>query len=258
MPFFVKPKTTALLGALALGVAGAAMADAGTATTPAIDPEADALIKKMSDFMGGLKSFSADLQVTDNQIMDDGFKLALIKQGAVRLQRPDHLYVSRTGLERDQEAFFDGKTLTFHDRGRKLHAKLSVEGDIDAALDAATEHFGAELPARDLLSPDAYTPLMDAVEEAVHLGVVPVGEMRCHQIALRTEEVDAQLWIQEGSEPVPCRYTITSKWITGAPQYTVSMSHWKIDPDLPADRFELDPSSAGKAVSPAEYLAAGK
>ena len=43
-------------------------------SAPELDPQADALLKEMSDYMGELSSFTFDFFVDDERIMSDGYK----------------------------------------------------------------------------------------------------------------------------------------------------------------------------------------
>jgi len=107
------PTVAAVTAALLLGVSGAAVAGDLDSSTK-LDPQADALLKKMSDHMGGLKSFSADTYVFDEQIMGDGFKLSVLKAGSIKVQRPNKFFIEHRSMVGDQEAFFDGSRLVVH------------------------------------------------------------------------------------------------------------------------------------------------
>ena len=178
--------------AIVLLVVGSTPAFAEDSLTEAksIDPKADALLKKMSDYIGGLKSYSADVGIIDQNLLGDGFKLSLYKQGKLEFQRPNKFRMSRQGMVRDQEVIYNGKALVFFGKTLNVFVTVPAVGDVDAGLDAVVNSVGAEMPARDLLSLDAYTPLMDAVTKAVYIGKVPMGDQVCHQLAFRTDEVD--------------------------------------------------------------------
>ena len=75
----------------------------------------------------------------------------------------------------------------------------------------------------------------------------------CRQVAFRTDEVDWQLWVEEGDRPLPCRYTITSKWTYGAPQYTITFTNWGVNPDLPASDFQFTASEGTKSTTVEEF-----
>jgi len=230
-----------------------ALADDSLTEAKSIDPKAQALLKKMSDYIGGLKSYSADVGIIDQNLLGDGFKLSLYKQGKLEFQRPNKFRMSRTGMLRNQEVIYDGKALVFY--GKTLNAFVTVPapGDVDAGLDAVVNAVGAEMPARDLLSLDAYTPLMDAVTKAVYIGETPMGDQTCHQLAFRTDEVDWQLWVADGDQPLPCLYSITSKWMTGSPEYIVRFKNWVVNAKIPAATFEFQAPKGARSLTLEEY-----
>lgn len=244
--------TAATISALLFAMGTSGMVFTVTAADEKRDPAAEALVKKMSDYMGGLKSFSADAAVVDEMIMGDGLKLTALRSGSFKLRRPDHFYMSRKGMVRDQEVFYDGKHLKVYAKSAEAVLDLPVEGDVDMVLDKAVEVFGAELPARDLLSVDSYTPLMEPVEESAALGSVEIDGRTCRHLVFRTDEVDWQLWVEEGDRPLPCRYTITSKWTYAAPTYSVTFSNWAVDPELADDVFSLTIPEGIQSVTPEE------
>ena len=90
---------------------------------------------------------------------------------------------------------------------------------------------------------------MEPVEESAYLNAVEIGGVSCRQLAFRTDEVDWQLWVEEGPRALPCRFTITSKWVYGAPQYTVTFTNWEVNPDLPASGFKFTAPDGVKSVT---------
>lgn len=242
----------------ALFFSAIAVQAADTAPAADVDPQADALLKKMSDYVGSLKSFSADVHAIDQQLLGDGFKLSMFRQGKVEIQRPNKFRLSRQGMIVDQTAYYDGKELVVSGATLDAYVTVPVTGDIDAALDKGAETLGGALPARDLLSTDSYTSLMEPVEKGVYIGKVRMGNAVCHQLAFRTDEVDWQLWIQDGDTPVPCMYSITSKWLAGAPEYVVTFRNWQSNPEIPASTFEFKAPTGAKALTAEDFRAAVK
>lgn len=230
-----------------------AMADDALVEANSIDPKAQTLLKKMSDYVGGLKSYSADVGVIDQNLLGDGFKLSLYRQGKLEFRRPNKFRMSRQGMLRDQEVIYNGKDLVFFGKTLNVFVTVPAPGDVDTGLDAVVNSVGAELPARDLLSLDAYTPLMDAVTKAVYIGKVQMGDQVCHQMAFRTDDVDWQLWVQDGEQPLPCLYSITSKWLTGSPEFTVRFRNWVVDADIPDATFEFQPPKGARSMTLEQY-----
>jgi len=92
-------------------------------------------------------------------------------------------------------------------------------------------------PGADLLLADPYAVLSSGVTSSGYYGKSYVGGVQCHHLAFRTAKVDWQIWVKDGGEPLPMKYVITSKWMAGAPQYSIELSDWNLKPAIPADRF---------------------
>ena len=85
-----------------------------------------------------------------------------------------------------------------------------------------------------------------------------MGGVECHYLAFRTARFDLQLWVATGDEPLPMKYVITSKWITGAPQYSVQMSNWNLKPQIAAQQFEFSPPQGAKRIDELSVDEAGE
>jgi hypothetical protein len=108
-------------------------------------------------------------------------------------------------------------------------------------LVAVASELGLDLPATDLLVADPYAALVPGVTGSSYHGTAYVQGVECHHLSFREDEVDWQLWVKTGDEPLPMKYVITTKWLTGAPQYSVEMHGWDLAPAIPADRFTFSP-----------------
>jgi len=210
-----------------------------TAAAADLDPEADTILRAMSEYVGALAAFTVEID-EDKEILDtQGQKLQFSASLTAAVQRPDKLRVHRQGVITDMDLVASGKTITVH--AKKLDAYKSVEGpgDIDGSIGAIRALTGLDAPGADLFYGDSYTGLVDDVTSSAHVGMSYVKGVRCHYLAFRTPQLDWQIWIQAGDEPLPMKYVITSKWITGAPQYSVRFRNWNTKPQLPADHFDF-------------------
>ena len=82
---------------------------------------------------------------------------------------------------------------------------------------------------------------------SAYLGTDYVNGVECHNLAFRQAKTDWQLWVRVGDAPLPMKYIITTKWVTGAPQYSVRFRDWNTAPQFEADRFEFSaPEGARK------------
>lgn len=225
-------RTAAAAGALL----GLTVLAAPAAATVDIDPDADKVLRSMSDYLGGLSAFSVDAEVDDEYIDLDGQKLQMPSAATLVVERPGKLYANRRTAVADFEMFFDGKTLTLNGKNLKLYAQIESPGTIDHAIDTLRGEAGIEFPAGDLFYAKPYDGLVSDVTKGVHLGMTSINGVECHHLAFRTPRVDWQLWVQAGNVPLPLRYVLTTKWMTGAPQYTARFHNWNTNPQIAAGR----------------------
>ena len=202
-----------------VGMAGTAIVSVGRAD----EADAKRLLKTMSDYLGAQKAMSFDYDVNLELVSTQQQKIALVSSGTMTLNRPDKFHMTRTGGFANAEMVFDGKTLTLLGKNTNLYAQLEAPGTIDQLVDVLRDKYHRPVPAGDLLMSDPYKELMPEVNDVKDLGSGVIHGVECDHLAFRTKEVDWQIWIAQGARPYPCRYVITSKKVTGWPQYTLDI-----------------------------------
>ncbi|MFZ0130987.1 MAG: DUF2092 domain-containing protein [Desulfobacterales bacterium] len=218
-----------------------------SAVVSADEADAKRILKAMSDYMGAQKSLSFDFDATLEVVTKDDQKLALASSGTVILNRPDKIRVTRAGGFADVEMSFDGNTLTLLGKTLNLYTQLDVPGTINHLVDELRDTYNRPLPAADLLLTNSYDALMADVVDVKDLGSGVIGGVECDHLAFRKNEVDFQIWIAQGKRPYPFRYVITSKLISGGPQYTVQTRDWKTGGEVAATDFSFkNPTKADK------------
>lgn len=211
--------------------------------------EADAkkLLKAMSDYLAAQKVLSFEYDATLEVVTKDEQILALVSSGAVTLNRPDKIRTMRAGGFADVETSFDGKTLTLLGKNLNIYAQQDIPGTIDHLIDELRSKYDRHLPAANLLSSNAYDALMRGVVDVKDLGSGVIGGVECDFLAFRKGTVDLQIWIAQGERPYPCRYTVTTRDLPGAPQYTIQIRDWKTGDEVAATDFSFkNPTDAKK------------
>jgi len=255
--FLKKPtiRLTALVAGLTLGLClgvGPAMSADG------MDPDADKILKSMSTYLGGLPAFTVSADV-DSEVIDLlGQKLQFSSSVAIAAKRPGKLYMSRQGAIADMEVIFNGKTLTLNGKGLNVYKQIGIPGTIDDALDKMQVEIGLDAPGADLFYADPYISLSSGVVSSTYLGTDYVNGIECHNLAFRQEKTDWQLWVQVGEAPLPMKYIITTKWMAGAPQYSVRFRDWNTKPQIKANRFEFSAPKGAKKLETIEVNEMGE
>ena len=226
--------------ALILAVAGSAAAWPVSAQDR-IDPDADRILGAMSDNLKSMPTFSVDYDA-DQEVVDlQGQKIQYSASGSITLDRAKGFRMKRMGTFVQAEVIFDGTTISLHDQSTNAYAQLQSPGpSVEDATEELRATTGLDAPGADLLASDPYAVMTDGVTVGTVVGSAFVNGVECDHLAFRTDIVDWQIWISKGSKPLPLKYVITTKWTTGAPQYSLRLSNWKSD-GIEAAQFKFTP-----------------
>jgi hypothetical protein len=229
-----------LAGTRVASLSVAALALIVAATTPrqaqADQADAERLLKAMSDYLAAQKAISFDFDTNLEIVTVDLQKLALASSGAITVNQPDKVRATRSGGFADVELVFDGKTLTLFGKTANLYGQVEVPGTIDQLIDELRDN-GRPVPGADLLVSNVYDTLMSSAVDLKDLGSGVIGGVECDHLAARTSEVDWQIWIAQGDRPYPCRYVVTSRMVTAAPQYSIDIKNWKAGDEVASVDF---------------------
>lgn len=217
-------------------------------TSGAQAQDAGQILKTMTDYVASQKVISATFDTDIEVITNDLQKIQFASSGQMLLSRPDKIRISRIGGYADVEMVFDGKTFSVLGRNLNKFTQVDSPGSIDDLVGKLRNDFGVAVPGADLLLSKSYDDLMTDVLDAKYIGRGVIDGTECDHLAFRNTDVDWQLWVEVGSRPIPHKYVITSKAVTGAPQYTLRIKDWKTDAPVAADAFAFKPPTDSKKV----------
>jgi hypothetical protein len=214
----------------------------------AVEAKADELLHRMSADVGALKNFRVDSSQVMEVVTKEGEKIQGLAETTLSVKRPNKMHADRMGPLGGGAMYYDGKTFTFYGKRDNLYATADAPNTIDDTIDFAREVLSIDAPGADLIHSDPYAVLMEDVVSGRYMGEEMVGDRKCHHLAYRGNEVDWQIWIEDGSPALPCRFVITSKKVTGSPQFTVSMKNWKKNESLDDEGFVFNPPEGATKI----------
>src|SRR5882724_13623346 len=127
----------------------------GQAQPAGIDPQAEKLLRRMSDYLAGRQQFTLKAESTLEVVLTSGQKLQYDSPATLMVSRPNKLRAHRKGDIANQEFFYDGKTLTLYSPRENLYATTAAPPTIDETLDFAREKLDVIAPAAELLYKNA-------------------------------------------------------------------------------------------------------
>ena len=217
---------------------------------PLVDPESMIILQRAAQHMADAARFSVTIRDGYDVVQANGQKIEFGDQRQVLVNRPNQLRVDIERSDGKQSTVvFDGKNLTAYDHANNVYAQSAIAGDVDAAIKHFVRDLRMRLPLAMLLVRQFPTDLkrrvqqLDYVEETVSRGVPS------DHLAARGADVDFQIWIAQGEQPLIQRVVLTYKLEEGAPQFWAEFSDWNFNPAVPASKFEFQPPADAQAHS---------
>ena len=226
----------------------AACPSVSLAQSSEVDDDAIQLLRRSTDYLARAKQFRVDVDATIEAVTSSGQKLQYGQRVAITVQRPDRLRAERVGELINQTFYYDGDSLSVNLPDYSYHATAKAPPTMEAMLDFARDKLDIIAPASDLIYKNAFERLTQDLTSAFVVGKAVVGGVPCDHLAFRNEEVDWQIWIQAGDKPLPRKYIVTSKRMSGAPQFVVVLSKWDPAPPITSATFKFVPPKSSKQI----------
>lgn len=214
----------------------------------AIDPRADDLLRAAAKHLTTAKSLSFSADVWEDVVSEGGRKLQSQRTVDVAIRRPDRIVAHTRSERKSHDAYYDGKSLTIYNPSTNFFGIITdIPNTIDGAVDLVAERFALTMPLADLIVSDLPGGLIKNVRRGDYLGRQRIAGVDCHHLAFVQDDIDWQLWVEEGTQPLIRKVVITYKGEPQSPQFVANVSDWRIDPPLPDYAFQFRaPAGASK------------
>jgi hypothetical protein len=219
------------------------------AETPAVDPAAVQILKRMTDYLGALKQFSVNTQNTIEDLTDSGHRVDYDVSAIVAVSRPNKLKAQRMGGLIDQAFYYNGKTLTLYNASDKVYATEPAPGTIEGMLGFARSSLGLVIPAADLIYRNNFKLLMQDVNLAVVVGKESINGVQCDHLLFSRPGVDFQVCVAESGDPLPYKYVVTDTETCALVSISTVMSDWNTMPEVKNASFDFVPPKGVKKIS---------
>jgi hypothetical protein len=248
-----------VLVAVGLGAGVALRARAADAPKePAIDPSAIAALKKMGTFLRNLQTLEVRSEMTTDDVLDSGQKVELQGTVDMKVRRPNRMAVDVRSDRKNERIFYDGTTFTVFQPTAGYYASFPAPSTLGELVDALEQKYGLDLPLADLFRLGTNEGQIAEIRGASLVGESTVKGSACSHYAFHQADVDWELWIQEGAQPLPRKLVITTTTEKTQPQHTSVMT-WNLSarlddaafaftPPRNAQRIEFDVTKAGAAT----------
>jgi len=243
-------KTATLVSGVILSVAlarGGSTARAN-ASTPSIDPQAVSALNRMSAFLRSQRALTVNAETTTDEVLDTGQKVQRQGVAVVKMSRPDRLRAEVNSDLRDEQIFYDGKAFTLYQPALGYYASFNAPPTLAQLVTEAEQRYGIDMPLADLFAWGSDRSPAADLKGAISVGPSMVKGVKCDHYALHQADVDWEIWIQQGTQPLPRKLVITTTTEKARPQHTAVMT-WDLAPRLDESMFTFTPPATAHRIA---------
>jgi hypothetical protein len=193
------------------------------------DRQAMGILQNMARALAGAKQYSVTLASSYDAPQPNGQMVEFGAMRNIQVKRPDNLRVDLQRSDGDARILvFDGKQLVIHSVTENVYARVEKAGTVDDAVKYLVSVLKTPLPLARMFRTGFPAELAQLVEEIDYVELNTLTDVPTDHLAVRTGDVDFQIWIARGKEPLPRRIVITYKNVKGEPQFRADFSNWNL------------------------------
>ena len=216
------------------------------------DGAVDAL-KDMSNYLVSLKTFGITSVGSLDVVTNDGQRIQLDGTTTYKVRKPGFVidYVSNI---KSRRFIYDGKTFTVYSPKLGFYAQAPAPPTNKEVLDAIYDKFGISLPLADLFKwgDGTNADRIQALKSAYEVGTATIDGVDTDHFAFREADVDWEVWIQKGDQPLPRKLVIVDRTDPARPTFSTHLS-WQINPTFTDADFTFVPDANAKKIQLATY-----
>lgn len=232
---------------LAAGAALALCLGSGAMAQGRPDPAALQAAEKMGAYLHSLQTFEVRSDVT-MAALDEGRPRQLKASVDYKVRRPDGFVIESVGEKKARRFIYDGKAFTVFAPKVGYYASVSAPPTIKQTLDVVYDAYGVALPLADLFYWGEGASPTAAVVSASKVGQETIGGAATDHYRYRSAELEWELWIQRGAQPLPRKILITTLDDPAKPTYSSELT-WNVAPNFPAGTFAFNPATDAKPIA---------
>jgi hypothetical protein len=210
-------------------------------------------IKEMSNYLMQAKTLAITSQGSMDAVTNDGQRIQLDGTTTYKVRRPGFVIDYSSDIK-SRRFIYDGKNFTVYSPKLGFYASVPAPGTNKEVLDAIYSKFGISLPLEDLFrwGDGSNADRIAALKSAYEVGPATVDGVETDHFAFREADVDWEVWIQQGDQPLPRKLVIVDRTDPSRPTFTARLS-WQINPTFTDADFTFVPDANAKKIQLATY-----
>jgi hypothetical protein len=223
-----------------------------------IEPAAIDALKRMSAYLSSATTLAIKSTGSIDVVTDDGQRLQLDGVTQYKIRRPGFVIDYSSDIK-NRRFIYDGKTFTIYSPKLGFYSTVAAPATNREAVDEIYKKFGIALPLADLFrwGDGESADRLAAMKSAYGAGTATIDGVETDHYAFREADVDWEVWIQQGDQPLPRKLVIVDRTDPARPTFTARLD-WTVNPTFTNADFTFVPDSDAKRIELATYKGTGK
>jgi hypothetical protein len=229
--------------------AAAPTAATGAPSPQKVDPDAVKALSDMSACLKSLSSFELTSQTSLDLVAADEQKIQLDGVTHYKVRKdPGAFVIDVVSDDWNRRYIYNGSQFTLYAPKLGYYSTVPAPATIQAAVDDMSKRFGISLPLDDLFrwsGPDGTRA--DVLDAGFLVGTAAIDGVQTKHYAFREGDIDWQVWIQQGDQPLPRKLVIVDRRDSTDPAYVARLT-WTLNPPLTDEDFKFSPATDAKRI----------
>ena len=211
-------------------------------------------IKDMSNYLKSANTLGISSVGTMDAVTNDGQRIQLDGTTTYKVRKPGFVIDYASDIK-SRRFIYDGKNFTVYSPKLGFYASAPAPGTNKEVLDTIYSKFGIALPLEDLFrwgSDGANAARIQALRSAYKVGTVTLDGVPTDHFAFREDDVDWEVWIQQGDQPLPRKLVIIDRNDPAKPGFSTRLQ-WQVNPAFTDADFAFVPDANAKRIQLATF-----
>ena len=232
--------------------------ESGVRNEGMVEDEAIDAIKEMSHYLTQQTTLGITSQASLDAVTNDEQRIQLDGVTTYKIRRPGFVIDYQSDIK-SRRFIYDGKNFTVYSPKLGFYAQVPAPATNKEVLDTIYNKFGIALPLEDLFrwSDPSSGARLQALTSAYDVGTATIDGVETDHYAFREGDVDWEVWIQQGDQPLPLKFVIIDRNDPAKPTFTARLS-WQVNPPFTDADFAFVPDANAKRIELATYKGPGE
>jgi hypothetical protein len=213
-----------------------------------VDPNAVKALRDMSAYLQSLSTVKFESQTSLDVVTNDGQKVQFDGVARYKVRKPNAFVVDIVSDSWNRQYVYNGAEFTLYAPKLGFYATWPAPATIPATVAELGDRFGISLPLDDLFRWSAADGVRDdTLESGFLVGTDTLEGVKTNHYAFREGEIDWQVWIQQGDQPLPRKLVIVDRSDPAQPAYVARLT-WTLNPPLTDEDFVFRPPADAKRI----------